>query len=91
MTSKLYHVRGVDGWYMDQNGLAAIGVRPECTFSLTRYEEDNRFVAVGFGEFVLLSCYFSPNRDLRELEEYLAKHENSIEKKNANGSYWLET
>jgi len=81
IASEPYNVEGVQGWYIDRTGWAAIGVCPDCSCAPGNVEQGEGYVAVQFPRFTLYSCYFSPNRPLVEFEDYLLALDESISRR----------
>ena len=67
-----------------RTGLAAIGVSPDCPIAPSEVERGDGYVAAKFQDFVLYSCYFSPNRALTEFEDYLGALEASMSRWQSN-------
>ena len=81
IASEYYNVTGVQGWYTDRTGLAAIGVCPECPIAPGEVESGEGYVAVKMADMVVYSCYFSPNRPFPEYEDFLNKLEESLSRR----------
>lgn len=72
MVAEPYFVPLRDNWIGDTTGVAAI-VSSNCVGcpAMNTITRDVGFVAVKWGEIILVSVYFSPNRILAEFEEFL--------------------
>ena len=53
IASEYYNVAGVQGWYTDRTGLAAIGVCPECPIAPGEVERGDGYVAVKMADIWL--------------------------------------
>lgn len=72
VVSEPYYVPPRDNWAGDVTGTAAI-VSANSVGSpiMTVLKRDSGYVAVQWGEFVVVSVYFSPNKTVAEFEEFL--------------------
>ncbi|XP_045533963.1 uncharacterized protein LOC123721014 [Papilio machaon] len=66
-----YFVPPQPSWFGDTEGLVAIVVPPSSPQPLSLRERGAGYVAVNWGEVVLIGVYFSPNRNLRQFERFL--------------------
>ncbi|XP_013174634.1 PREDICTED: uncharacterized protein LOC106123043, partial [Papilio xuthus] len=66
-----YFVPPQPSWSGDTEGSVAIVVPPSSPQPVSLREQGAGYVAVNWGEVVLIGVYFSPNRNLRQFERFL--------------------
>ncbi|XP_073966994.1 uncharacterized protein [Choristoneura fumiferana] len=66
-----YYVPPQQNWVGDTEGLVAVVVPAAGTQRISLKEKGAGYVAVKWGEVVVIGVYFSPNRPLREFEQFL--------------------
>ncbi|XP_073950963.1 uncharacterized protein [Choristoneura fumiferana] len=66
-----YSVPPQQNWVGDTEGLVAVVVPAAGTQRISLKEKGAGYVAVKWGEVVVIGVYFSPNRPLREFEQFL--------------------
>ncbi|XP_046964195.1 uncharacterized protein LOC124533073 [Vanessa cardui] len=66
-----YYVPPLTHWVGDVDGTVAVLARSGTGPPLSLIERGSGYVVVGWGKYVIVGTYFSPNRSLAEFETYL--------------------
>ncbi|XP_047528987.1 uncharacterized protein LOC125065450 [Vanessa atalanta] len=66
-----YYVPPLPHWVGDSDGTVAVLAKSGTGPSISLVERGSGYVVVGWGEYVVVGTYFSPNRSLAEFEIYL--------------------
>ncbi|XP_047534367.1 uncharacterized protein LOC125069009 [Vanessa atalanta] len=66
-----YYVPPLPHWVGDSDGTVVVLAKSGTGPSISLVERGSGYVVVGWGEYVVVGTYFSPNRSLAEFEIYL--------------------